>query len=89
MDAKEHGIVRIGQDLSGVNERFDSTWALLAKAGLDVGVFGPFNSHPLPPDHERYAFYLPDAFATDAESWPHSLTPFQSFSSSILWRPQK
>ena len=79
VDTNQHGILRIGQELSGVNEKFDSTWALLAKAGLKVGVFGPFNSHPLPPDHEHYAFYLPDAFATEAQTWPGSLTPFQEF----------
>ncbi len=74
-----HGIKNIGQVLSEVNHEYPAIWSLLADGGVSTGVFGPFNSYPLPDDFDKYAFYLPDTFAGDARSWPKSLESFQEF----------
>ena len=50
---------------------------------MKTGVFGPFNSNPLPADHEKYAFYIPDVFGSEEECWPESLNAFQRFNLSM------
>ena len=79
VDSNTHGILRLGQNLGAINEQYDSIWSLLADAGVKTGVFGSFNSNPLPADHEKYAFYIPDVFGSAEECWPESLNAFQRF----------
>ena len=80
---EQHGIMHLGQDLERVDRDFPPIWKMLVDGGIDTGVFGPMHSFPLPKDHKRYAFYLPDVFANTPETHPKSLEAFQSFNLSM------
>jgi len=76
---KSHGIRNFGQDLSEADRQYPPVWTLLTRAGARCGVFGSFHTYPMPDDFDRYAFYVPDAFAYGPETHPPSLRPFQEF----------
>ena len=79
VDSNSHGILRLGQNLGAINEQYDSIWSLLADAGVKTGVFGPFNSNPLPADHEKYAFYIPDVFGSEEVLLRQILLPRRNY----------
>lgn len=74
-----HGVTHLGQDLSEVDRRYPPLWRLLTAAGVESAVFGALHTHPLPPDVERYAFYVPDTFAASEVCHPPQLSAFQAF----------
>lgn len=77
--AADHGIRHFGQDLSAADAAHPPLWARAMQAGLRVGVFGSLHSWPPPADVSRYAFYVPDTFAPEAQSHPAALEAFQRF----------
>ena len=79
----KHGIQHFGQALDEVDRVYPPIWKILADRGLRVGVFGPLHSSPLPADATRYAFYLPDTFASTPEAHPAPLAAFQDFNLSM------
>lgn len=74
---ERHLIHDLGQDLREVNQAYPPLWELAAGAGLRPGVCGSLHTWPLPADIERYAFYIPDAFAAGAECFPEHVAKFQ------------
>ncbi len=54
--------------------RADRIWELCHRHGLRVGVYGSLCSWP---PREVNGFYVPDAFAQDASTYPKSLEPIQ------------
>jgi hypothetical protein len=74
-----HGLTNFGQDLSEVDQAFPPIWQIAARHGVEVGVFGSFFSFPMPAQLDHYAFYMPDAFASDSDAHPPELEAFQSF----------
>lgn len=52
----DHTISDLGQDLRLINNEFPSLWDILAKRGVNVGVFGCLQSYPLPKQYDHYAF---------------------------------
>jgi hypothetical protein len=81
---EKHCIGDFGQDLREVNDEYPAFTALLAKAGVKVGVFGSLHSYPLPSDVRQYAFYVPDTFANGPECFPETLSPFQDFNLKMM-----
>jgi len=76
---ERHGILSLGQDLSGVDREYPPIWELLARHSVSVGVCGSLHTYPLPPGVERYRFFIPDAFASGAECFPDAISIFQAF----------
>ena len=76
---EQHGLTNFGQDLSEVDRAYPSLWQLLANHGVKVGVFGSFFTFPMPSKIDNYAFYMPDAFASDSTAYPESMQAFQRF----------
>jgi hypothetical protein len=72
---EQHMIASFGQDRSLADQRFPPIWSLLHEAGVSVGVCGTLHSYPAPDDLDAYAFYLPDAFASEpvAHIFAHQL----------------
>lgn len=73
-----HGIRHLGQDTRAADAVCPPLWKLALDAGRSAGVFASLHTWPLPADAERYAFYVPDPFASDAGTWPARLTDFQA-----------
>jgi hypothetical protein len=73
-----HGIRHLGQDLHAARE-WPPVWELAARGGASVGVFGSLHSWPPPADAGRYAFFVPDPFAPEADVVPATLGDFQAF----------
>lgn len=80
----DHEISEIGQNLEAVNKEFPNVYEILAKGGIQVGVFGSLQSYPLPDELENYCFYVPDTFAAGDECHPELLSKFQSFNLSMV-----
>ena len=78
-----HLIGDLGQDRAAVDRAYPPVWQLLHDLGASVGVCGSLHSHPPPSDMDSYAFYLPDAFATDDRAHPRVLSRFQRFNLSM------
>lgn len=74
-----HGIRHFGQDLHEIDRRYPPIWSLLCAHGVSTGVFGSLHTYPLPENVARYAFYVPDTFASGPECHPDSLSTFQAF----------
>ena len=79
VDVQKHQIKNFGQDLTATNQEYPPIWEMLTSHGIKTGVFGSLHSFPLPKNSEDYAFYVPDAFATDARTHPESASLFQEF----------
>jgi hypothetical protein len=75
----QHMIASFGQDRRAADERYPPIWSLLGDAGVGVGVCGTLHSYPPPDDLGSYAFYLPDAFASEPVAHPPELVDFQRF----------
>src|SRR5687767_12903282 len=78
-----HLIGDLGQDRAAVDQAYPPVWQLLHDLGASAGVCGSLHSHPPPSDMDSYAFYLPDAFATDDRAHPRVLSRFQRFNLSM------
>ncbi|WP_436795203.1 hypothetical protein [Actinospongicola halichondriae] len=78
-----HGIGHFGQDTSAADEIAPTWWVRAVQAGRRVGVFGLLHTNELPPDVDRYAFFVPDTFAPSADTHPASLESFQAFNLSM------
>jgi hypothetical protein len=76
---EHHGIASFGQDRRRADRQFPPLWSLLHDAGVGVGVCGTLHSDPAPEDLGSYAFYLPDAFASEPLAHPPELVHFQRF----------
>lgn len=76
---EQHMIASFGQDRSLADQRYPPIWSLLHEAGVSVGVCGTLHSYPAPDDLDAYAFYLPDAFASEPVAHPPELVDFQRF----------
>jgi hypothetical protein len=76
---EQHMIASFGQDRGVADQRFPPIWSLLHDAGVSVGVCGTLHSYPTPDDLDAYAFYLPDAFASEPVAHPPELVDFQRF----------
>jgi hypothetical protein len=79
VDDVQHGLKNFGQPLDEVDAAYPPIWQALAQRGIKVGVFGSLFSFPMPKQLDNYAFYMPDAFATDKDAWPLSWESFQAF----------
>ena len=79
VDEQRHKIKNFGQDLTVTNQHYPPIWAILVSHGIKTGVFGSLHSSPLPRNLDDYAFYVPDAFATDAQTHPQTVSLFQEF----------
>jgi hypothetical protein len=79
VDVQQHNIRNFGQDLTATNQEYPPIWEMLTSHGIKTGVFGSLHSFPLPKNPEDYAFYVPDAFATDARTHPEAASLFQEF----------
>jgi hypothetical protein len=77
-DAK-HRIHHFGQDLSSADEAYPPIWRILAERGISTGVFASLHTYPVPPDLQRYAYYVPDPFAAEPTCSPEALRIFQEF----------
>ena len=76
---EQHLIYDFGQDLREADQAYPPIWQILAQHGVEVGIWGTLHSYPMPRHLDRYAFYVPDAFAAGAECFPASLEAFQAF----------
>jgi hypothetical protein len=74
---EEHRLAHLGQDTAGADGLYPPVWEILARVGVRTGVFGSLHSYPVPKDPRRYAFYVPDTFASGPECHPRALTPLQ------------
>ncbi len=80
---EEHRIFDFGQNLSAVDKSFPPIWDILVKEDIPVGVFGPLHSSPLPQNHDKYKFFVPDTFAKSSECFPSNIEIFQKFNLSM------
>ncbi len=78
-----HGIGHFGQDTSDADRHCPPWWITATEAGRRVGLFGLLHTGTLPADVDRYAFFVPDTFATDAATHPPELETFQQFNLSM------
>jgi hypothetical protein len=76
---ERHLIASFGQDRRQADRQFPPVWSLLRDAGVSVGVCGSLHTYPAPDDLASYAFYLPDAFASEPVAHPPELVDFQRF----------
>jgi hypothetical protein len=74
-----HYIQEFGQSISDVDREFPPIWKILSDKGIRVGTFGSLHTYPPPADYQKYAFYVPDVFASGAECFPKSIEAFQAF----------
>ena len=58
-----HGIGHFGQDTSDADAIAPTWWRRAVDAGRSVGLFGLLHTNELPPDVDRYRFFVPDTFA--------------------------
>lgn len=76
------GVYNETHQISFINQEIVDThkplWEIIAQEGLKVGVFGSLQSYPVPSNGE-YAFYVPDTFAQDPQTFPSHYEAFQSF----------
>jgi hypothetical protein len=86
VDGQRHLIASFGQDRQNADAQFPPVWSLLRDAGVSTGVCGSLHSYPPPPDLDRYAFYLPDAFASEPVAHPPDLVDFQAFNLAMSRR---
>ena len=77
--ATDHKIHHFNQNLTKINQEFPPIWQILSRNGIKTGVFGSLHSYPLPDNLDKYAFYVPDSFATNSECFPKKLSAFQEF----------
>ena len=80
---ERHGLTNFGQDLTEVDKAFPPLWQILATHGVKVGVYGSFFSFPMPRSVDRYAFYMPDTFASTSDAHPQAWEAFQRFNLSM------
>lgn len=78
-----HGIGHFGQDTSDADAMAPPWWVVASAAGRSVGIFGLLHTGELPDDVERYAFYVPDTFASTPATHPRNLEAFQDFNLSM------
>ena len=76
---ERHMIASFGQDRALADRQFPPVWSLLHDAGVSVGVCASLHTYPAPDDLGSYAFYLPDAFASEPLAHPPELVAFQRF----------
>jgi hypothetical protein len=76
---EQHMIASFGQDRRQADQQFPPIWSLLRAAGVSVGVCGTLHSYPASEELSRYAFYLPDPFASEPVAHPPELVEFQRF----------
>jgi len=81
-----HQIKDFGESLDKVDAQYPPIWKILAEAGHNPAVFASMHTYPLPKDHGRYAFYVPDPFAGEAVSHPRYIEPFQAFNLAMSRR---
>ncbi len=86
VDGQSHLIASFGQDRGSADAQFPPVWSLVRDAGLSAGVCGSLHSYPAPEDLDEYAFYLPDAFASEPVAHPADLVDFQAFNLSMSRR---
>ncbi|MEI8320765.1 MAG: hypothetical protein WCG05_01985 [Alphaproteobacteria bacterium] len=76
------GVYNDTHDIRFLNQEIKTSylpyWRILAQENINVGVFGSLQSWPIPKD-ENYAFYVPDTFAPDSQTYPKYLSLFQAF----------
>ena len=82
----DHHISSLGQDVSQTDALYPPVWALLARGGRSIGMFGSLHTYPMPASASDYAFYLPDTFAATPEAYPDELSAFQNFNLSMVDR---
>ncbi len=68
----DHGVFHLQQPAESV--KVPRIWDLCHEAGLKVGVYGSLCSYP---PKDTGAFYIPDTFSPDAETFPSELAPIQ------------
>jgi hypothetical protein len=76
---EKHYISDFGQDLAEQEKQYPAVWNLLAKSGVNVGLFGSLHTYPLPGNNPNFSFYVPDTFAAGSECFPKKLETFQKF----------
>jgi hypothetical protein len=76
---EKHFISDFGQDLNDQEKQYPAIWNILAKNGINVGLFGSLHTYPLPEHTENFSFYVPDTFAAGSECFPKKLEAFQKF----------
>ena len=74
-----HKILHLGQDMKKADQEYPPIWALLAAAGVRVGVFGSLFSYHVPENIHKYCFFVPDTYADHALVKPDELAPLQQF----------
>ena len=75
----KHGIADFGQPLDEVDRKFPPIWKLTTSNGIKTGVFGSLLTYQLPENLNNYAFYVPEAFASEPLTYPKTLSAFQEF----------
>jgi len=81
---RQHGMYHLGQPHEQADREYPSLWSILAESRRRVGVFGSIHTAPMPEDvASKYAFYVPDYFATDAQVHPQRLAAYQTFNVSM------
>lgn len=78
-----HGIGHFGQDTADADAVAPTWWRRAVDAGRSVGLFGLLHTNELPPDVDRYRFFVPDTFAPSPDTHPAALEPFQAFNLSM------
>lgn len=74
-----HGIGHFGQDTAHADAVAAPWWDVASDAGRRVGLFGLLHTAPLPAHADRFAFWVPDTFASTDDTHPDTLRPFQAF----------
>jgi hypothetical protein len=82
----QHMIASFGQDHRDADRDYPPVWSLLRDHGVSVGLCGTLHSAPAPADMTSYAFYLPDAFASEPVAHPAALVEFQRFNLAMSRR---
>jgi hypothetical protein len=76
---EKHFISDFGQDLNEQEKQYPAIWNILAKNGVEVGLFGSLHTYPIPETVANFSFYVPDTFAAGSECFPKKLEAFQKF----------
>ena len=74
---RAHNISALNQNLTMVNKTYPNYFDILARNKITVGVFGSLQSYPIPDELSNYSFYIPDTFASNAETHPKNIECFQ------------